>query len=309
MLQYLNIILDDSSVSFCYYKPRTKSSLINLDTLKAGIRFAMMENLMVQFAYPNYPLPQNYIEVIETIDHFNIKQTADKADVCIVNDWNFSDIKGDIPVVVRSSKQALFNNYQSLADMLSSIKRVNIIITDIETFNNDDFKNYKEVLSFLEKELRKAYIEGKEPQLNLLTDRIFLSQMNNCGAGEMHITLAPNGKFYICPAFYYENDNEDIGNLAEGIAIRNKQLYKIDHAPICRHCDAYQCKRCIWLNKKTTLEINTPSHEQCVLAHLERNGSRELLLNIRKYGNILSEQEEINKIDYLDPFEKRNEWD
>ena len=89
--------------------------------------------------------------------------------------------------------------------------------------------------------------------------------------------------------------------------IKNKQLYRLDHAPICRHCDAWQCKRCIWLNRKTTLEVNTPSHEQCVVAHLERNASRELLENIRKHGMFLPETE-IKEIDYLDPFDKRDEW-
>ena len=76
---------------------------------------------------------------------------------------------------------------------------------------------------------------------------------------------------------------------------------------MCSHCDAYQCKRCVWLSRKTTLEVNTPSHEQCVVAHLERNASRELLVNIRKHGMFLPETA-IKEIDYLDPFEKREEW-
>ena len=154
----------------------------------------------------------------------------------------------------------------------------------------------------------RIYVDGKTPQLNVLTDRMMLKEMNNCGAGDTNITLAPNGKFYVCPAFYYEDEADSIGDLEHGLDIKNKQLYRLDHAPICRHCDAWQCKRCIWLNRKTTLEVNTPSHEQCVLAHLERNASRDLLNNIRKYGTFLPEQEEIKEIDYLDPFDKRDEW-
>ena len=57
-----------------------------------------------------------------------------------------------------------------------------------------------------------------------------------------------------------------------------------------------------------TLEVNTPSHEQCVLAHMERNASRELLQNIRKHGTFLPEQKEIKEIDYLDPFDKKDTW-
>jgi CXXX repeat peptide maturase len=137
---------------------------------------------------------------------------------------------------------------------------------------------------------------------------MMLDRMNNCGAGDTTITLAPNGNFFICPAFYYEDEADSIGDLGHGLGIKNKQLYKLGYAPICRHCDAWQCKRCIWLNRKTTLEVNTPSHEQCVVAHLERNASRELLNNIRKHGTFLPEQEDIKVIDYLDPFDIVNTW-
>ena len=132
--------------------------------------------------------------------------------------------------------------------------------------------------------------------------------MNNCGAGDTNITIAPNGKFYICPAFYLNDESDNVGSITEGLDIKNKQLYRLDHAPICRHCDSYQCKRCIWLNRKTTLEVNTPSHEQCVLSHIERNTSKKLLERIRLHGDFLPEIN-ISTIDYLDPFEKRNEWD
>ena len=160
------------------------------------------------------------------------------------------------------------------------------------------------------------YVEGSTIQLNLLTDRMMLNKMNNCGAGDTSITLAPNGKFYVCPAFYVVKEEDEIGNLntpigdlENGLDIKNTQLYKLDHAPLCRHCDAYQCKRCVWLNRKTTFEVNTPSHEQCVMAHLERNASRELLNSIRQHGTFLPDQEEIQEITYLDPFDVRKEWE
>ena len=162
------------------------------------------------------------------------------------------------------------------------------------------------MLATLSAKVERLYVERKSPQLNLLTDRMMLTAMNNCNAGWENITLAPDGKFYVCPAFYLEQAY-NIGTLEEGLDIKNPQLYRLDHAPICRHCDAYQCKRCIWLNRKTTLEVNTPSREQCVMAHLERNASRGLLQNIRKHGTFLPDKE-ISKIDYLDPFDKREEW-
>lgn len=307
MLQYLIILLDETSTSFCHYEnTRKEERLIPLDVLRKGIRYGMMENLMIQFVYPNYDLPQEYKDEVETIDHLKIKPIADEADVWVIDEP--IKVAGNVPVVLRVSKEALFGKEYEIVGMLKNVPRLNIAITNVETFTEDDFVQYKLLLERISVEVERMYAEGKSPQLNLLTDRMMLKEMNNCGAGDGNITLAPNGKFYVCPAFYYEDEEDSVGDLEHGLDIKNKQLYKLEYAPICRHCDAYQCKRCIWLNRKTTLEVNTPSHEQCVAAHLERNASRGLLADIRKHGTFLPEQEEIKEIDYLDPFDKRDEW-
>ena len=240
----------------------------------------------------------------------------------VLNGWEAlaSDCKSeatgfDVPLVLRTAKAELFERYGELKPVLSRTPRLNVVITDVETFTDEDFGKYKAVLSELSAAVEQLYAEGKSPQLNILTDRMMLREMNNCGAGDTTLTLAPNGKFYVCPAFYYDDEADSVGDInapdfrsAEDLDVRNRQLYKLDHAPICRHCDAWQCKRCVWLNRKTTLEVNTPSHEQCVVAHLERNASRELLQRIRRHGTFLPEQEEIKELDYLDPFDKRDEW-
>lgn len=308
MLQYLVILLDDASTSYCHYSNgECESRLIPLQTLKDGIRFGMKENLMIQFVYPERELPKEYDEMVESIDHSKIKPILDDADVLIINEWEKMPNVTDIPIVIRTGKAAFFAKYKMIFPLLSKAPRVNITFTDVEAFTETDFETYKNILAEFGKELKSLYLDGKSLQLNLLTDRMMLTQMNNCGAGDTTITLAPNGKFYVCPAFYYENEADSIGDLEHGLDIKNKQLYKLEYAPICRHCDAYQCRRCIWLNRKLTLEVNTPSREQCVMAHLERNASRELLANIRKHGEFLPETE-IKEIDYLDPFDKREEW-
>ena len=311
MLQYLIILLDKRSTSFCGLAPSPSSMgegncLMPLETLKQGIRFGMMENLMIQYVYPEHELPTEYTEIIESIDHSKIKPMKDGADVWVSK--NIKGIKADVPVVWRTDKQSLFNSEADIISALENVPRLNVVLTDVETFTDDDFEKYKQLLSVLAEHIERLYAEGKSPQLNLLTDRMMLSNMNNCGAGDTTITLAPNGKFYVCPAFYYDNEADSIGDLEHGPDIKNRRLYKLEYAPICRHCDAYQCKRCIWLNHKTTLEVNTPSREQCIIAHLERNASRDLLNNIRKHGKFMPEQEEIKEIDYLDPFDKKDTW-
>lgn len=319
MLKYLVILLDDTSTSYCHYEnEKTECKLISLEDLKAGIFFAMKENLMIQFVYPAYYLPKEYKEVIHSIDHSKIVtiDSLEKGDVLVINNWEClksSQLDENKTYVLRLEKRDFFSNTIQIRDILRKVLRLNIAITDIETFSKEDFDKYDECLKLLLQEIENLYANGRFPQLNLLTDRIMLTAMNNCNAGWENITLAPDGKFYVCPAFYQANSKtviEDkaysIGDLQRGLYIKNPQLYKLTFAPLCRNCDAYQCKRCIWLNCMTTLEVNTPSHEQCVVAHLERNTSRELLHKIRKYGDYLPDVE-IKEISYLDPFDVRKE--
>ncbi len=314
MLQYLVILLDDTSVSYCHYtNTRKERHLIGLDNLKEGISWAMKENLMIQFVYPDYELPKEYQEVIETIDHSKIQPLAcmdADADVVVLDNW--MDLKNDAlqkdkVYVWRTGKDDFFNHHNLTLQTLRKVARLNVVITDVETFDEEDFEDYPIALKTLSKGVKELYAEGLSPQINLLTDRMLLDKMNNCNAGWENITLAPNGKFYVCPAFYLEDETSSVGDLTNGLDIKNPQLYRLDHAPLCRNCDAYQCKRCIWLNRKTTLEVNTPSHEQCVTAHLERNASCALLGDIRTLGTFLPDRE-IKEISFLDPFDARKEW-
>ena len=313
MLQYMIILLDDTSTSFCHYNVnKTERRLISLDDLRAGIRLAMIENLTIQFVYPDYDLPIEYKDAIHTIDHSEIKpltNATQEPDVVTIDGWNWPIETQNLVcqiVVIRTTLQDLLAHGNKVMTLLSAVQRLNVVITDVERFSDDQQEAYREWLGKMSQEIECLYVNGKSPQFNLLTDRMMLTTMNNCGAGDTCITLAPNGKFYVCPAFYYENHEDIVGTLTSGISIPNKQLYKLDFAPICRNCDAWQCKRCVWLNRKMTLEVNTPSREQCVMAHLERNASRGLLANIRKQGTFLPENPNIPEVDYLDPFDNLN---
>lgn len=319
MMQYLVILLDDTSVSFCHYSNDSKeSNLMPIETLKAGIVFAMKENLNIQFVYPCHKLPQEYLEVIDRIDHTNIQPACrgGNGEVIVLNDIDDTEtvvLRHGVSYVLRIDKLTLFSKVDKVCELLQQVMRLNVVITDVETFKDKDIPLYKEFLNKLSMAAELSFSKGKKVQCNLLTDRMVLDKMNNCGAGDTTITLAPDGKFYICPAFYLTDEvdalgrlNYSIGDLQNGMNIKNPQLYKLDYAPLCRQCDAYQCKRCIWLNRKMTYEVNTPSHEQCVMGHLERNASRNLLQNIRKYGTFLSGRD-IREINYLDPFDVRKE--
>ena len=105
MMQYLVILLDDTSVSYCHCdNPYSERRLISLDNLRAGILYAMKQNLMIQFVYPDYELPQEYLEVIDTIDHHDIRgwyAGVPPADVMVIEDskFNIENVSGAVCVL------------------------------------------------------------------------------------------------------------------------------------------------------------------------------------------------------------------
>lgn len=314
MLQYLVILLDDTSVAYCHAaNPLKERNLIPLETLKKAILFGMKENLMIQYVYPEYELPEEYNEVIESIDHIKIGR-----EVAVYNEVP-SAIDADNAVLRLSVAEFIATQYD-IAALLPQAKRLNICLTDIDLFEDEQIEDYRKALATLNAVLLNQFKSDKQPQVNILTDRLQLTEMHNCGAGDSNITLAPNGSFYLCPAFYYDEKmgisnrlnhhkpsfERSVGDLENGLQIPNPQLLKLDHAPLCRICDAYHCNRCIWLNQKLTWDNNTPSHQQCVLAHLERNAARDLQTKLIELG--INAGEEINEITYLDPFDVREQF-
>lgn len=308
MLKYLVIILSNQSTSFCHYENSKGSNLqtISTENLKAAIKFGMKENLMIQFVYPDYELTTEYTNLIESIDHIKIKpiKNSGQDDIGIINNW--SELSQPIcsdTIVIRTSIQELMSNKEMLLKAMKKHNRVNIALTDIDSCEMELISDYRNwLINFAINDVKQFSREmGHIPQLNILSDRLILKNMNNCNAGVDSITIGSDGNLYICPAFYY-NNHPNIGNIEDGI-IFNNELLKYDRAPICRICDAWQCKRCVWLNQKQTHELNTPGKRQCLISHIEREASRLLLKTLRENGPYMPDVQ-IEQLDYNEPFEK-----
>lgn len=313
MLKYLIVQTCDTASSFCHYNnTRTESRLIGIDTLREALLWAMKENLNVQFVLPDYSLPPEYDSLMDSVDHVKVCSSqspyAPEADVVVFNDWeSFSgyQLRKDVAYAIRTDFASLQRNCEQLCAALQKVDRLNIVLTDIERMDKSCQEVYSKMLDTVAASVKEEYKVGHAVQLNLLTDRLMLKAMNNCNAGWETVTLAPDGRYYVCPAFYLEGEDLPVGSVDEGLDIKNPQLYRLDHAPICRSCDSWQCRRCVWLNRRTTLEINTPSHEQCVTAHIERNASARLLASMKKeIPGIDMPASDLTETNVLDPFDK-----
>ena len=317
MLKYIVVPLTDDAVSYCHYNKIGKgANIIAEDDLHKAIRYAMLENLHMTFVFPSQSVPENYLTIIDTISHTKIAPInspyASMADIVVVEgvtELDCNKMSSNQILVLRISCSEIDCITQVYKNIIGKVARINIIVTDIDRSNDNTWNKYKSILDEIQLKVYAELQENNHTQINILSDRLYLTAMNNCNAGCESITLMPNGKFYPCPGFYYDDSNEDYGSINEEVSVKNQQLYRLDHAPICSHCDAYQCRRCVWLNRKSTLEVNTPSKEQCVWAHIERNASGNILRNVREnIGEMAFQDVSIPEIEYLDPFDNRNNW-
>lgn len=310
---YTIIILDGSASSFCYYEPSGSKDEMSLETLKESISFCTKHNIYATIIYPAHELESSKQKLLDRFVHVRILPLSRASELT----------EGDVLVVNYNQNEELLkripeNNYLNLIlrlkiDQIRDLEmiyhtyhnrfcRLTIILTDIHEADEDTLNRYRLNLKKVRDYIYPDWGFDGEFQLNIITDRMILREMNNCNAGITHFTIAPNGKFYICPGFYIENPKHSIGSFTEDINIPNAHLLNIDNAPICSMCDCFHCKRCVYLNQKTTLEVNTPSHQQCVTAHHERNATGVLLNSLQKRG-AFSDAEPIKPLFYLDPFE------
>ncbi|HBC30313.1 MAG TPA: CXXX repeat peptide maturase [Clostridiales bacterium] len=195
----------------------------------------------------------------------------------------------------------IINLAESIKKLLTNSSRINI---NLKIFNKTfDLDLYEGQLKRVVDIILQYKRNGKTKEINRITDRLYLDRMDNCEFGNYNFAVAPNGKFYICPAFYFNEPESDIGSLDEGITLIDKDIFKLHKSAYCSQCDSFQCNRCIYLNKKFTNEFNTPSSLQCKISHLERKMSLLLLEKLKAEKINVPNMINIEDIDYADPVE------
>ena len=278
------------------------------DTLRKIAYYALTNNLSLSILVGGEPLNNEINEALKYCNYVILRNintgiandTVHSLDIFDYDSNVWNDPHGE-HLILRMNRKHLSALPQWLAEHSLAYSRISLVIKDLGKATENDFATYQEVLQKTADWLPERQ-EEKPLDLSFLTDRLILTEQNHCDAGIKHLSVAPDGGFYLCPGFYYDGEkpftNIDAVLHTHELPIKNRQLLQLDHAPICEKCDAYHCKRCVYLNKKTTLEINTPSRQQCVFSHLERNASWTLIEPL-----FLSDEVAMEEIDYLDPFD------
>jgi uncharacterized protein len=297
--KYMIFIYSNNIASHCNYKTKENDNIIMNDILlEKGLEFAFNVGFIpVLLGYSNQ-INKNLLNKFHYIINNQLIDLFPEEKQIIIKNLNSSIYKNN------SIIQLTKNDFNILKDFSNKSKiegRINIYFQDIEEWNDRDFDTYKSTLKELNKLVFNYYKNNDTIEINLLTDIFNKEEINDCGAGEDSIYFAPNGNFYICPGFYFDNENDSIGNLDIGINIKNKRLLEVKNTPLCSMCDSFQCLRCKYLNKKLTNEIGVPSKNQCVKSHIERNNSMELLKELKKI-KYFTKSKMLKKLKYLDPF-------
>jgi len=311
--EYAVILLDSSAPSFCYYSVENrKKETMTEEMLDRAISFCMREECYSTVVYGNELPDDACMTLLSEFPHTRIIPLSLAVDVKSSDIYtvDFDDFEStltklkptsDLNVILRMNLGDVLFLADLLEQFCNRFIRLNVIFRDIQDADEIALNKYRLDLAYMRELLFKQFTYGRYFELNFATDRMSLFEMNNCNAGVTHVTLAPNGNFYVCPGFYYDNCLP-AGSLENGINIGNRQLFEYTYSPICNPCDCYQCKRCIYLNRRMTLEVNTPSHAQCVASHHERNMSGFLLEKLQNRG-FMASFPKIEPLFYLDPIE------
>lgn len=137
--------------------------------------------------------------------------------------------------------------------------RINIVKRDVCFWDDSAFNLYKEFIVYC----NESGIKDKV-SINILDH-----ENRECLAGISEFTLAPNGKIYICPGFFFEDSAQSVGNLANGINAEALRLLQRSKSSQCIHCSSTHCVRCSLSGLKSHGLLNKPALWNCKIHALE----------------------------------------
>ena len=303
----LYFIMDDNCVEYCNYKSVAEENIMPEEIIKKGFKFAEenfftpiilqskdsknIKNLSDYSYYEGYEIysennefAKNNQKKFRVFTPENLdNETKELGDTCVLN-VEAVDIR---------------NLSKYINKLLPKYNRINLNIK----YDNRDFdvKAYEEELFKISDVLSTYIIQGKYKSVNRITDDFSNSEMDNCNAGEKNFALAPNGKIYPCPKFYFEDKDSYVGDLDNGINVPDEKIFNLDKAPICQECDMYHCDRCVYLNKKFTYEYNTPAHIECAISIAEKKATYRLYKLVKDIDSKFKDIKVSN--DFTEPME------
>lgn len=270
--KYLYIILQDNMLPHCQYKTRSDSDVkMSTDLI----------NMAFEFARKNYMVPVILGDEMASLtahqkNTFHLSMPSSNIDEAIlgasevtevlpiINSDTYEELTRTVDSCILSIDAQSVDNLQTMVSHLAQYAhRINIIPCDIMDWDDYDIARYNDQLVII-----KNMIDEKdlgEISINLFDHD---NHVANCHSGTKNVTLAPDGNFYLCPAFYFGN-HKPIGNVNTGYDIPDVDLLGKQKAPYCRSCNNYSCLSCYYINYEKTGMINIPPKKKCSIHEIE----------------------------------------
>ncbi len=311
----LQFMIGSNAVTTCSVSIGNRhNEIMDYATIKKGLKFAENNFMRPVFLHSeetaNVLLPLLSFEEYEILHYIPIEAFKDNIPVSeyqiIVSLKTLSYIEKiqyqDILFFNIPAKE-IKQLYGAFVKLAKKCNRINANIIGLD--KDFDFSEYEKQLRKCAEWIAEEFKKHNEiKELSLLVDLLYINKHEACSAGDTQFTYAPDGKFYICPAFY-ENSLGSIGTPESGINILNNQLLKPSHMPLCKMCDCFHCENCKYINKKETGEFNVSPSFQCIKAQVEKRVSKylqDLLGSRAEIKNYVKES------CYEDPIEQVGKW-
>lgn len=283
-LKYLYIITEDNAPAHCNYRNKNMNSKkISKEIMDKALKLCRSKELIPIFQgkIPEYvDMRKQIFFEISNENSFKNPVTG----ITVIDDMN---LKKDIMTAVVTlilNKNHIEKLAFSVKVLFDKAKRINIFISDLSEWNEQEIVLYKRQLKEISEFIFGKYKEGNYGyQINILTDRLYSDKDadNDCGAGSSSIAVGPNGKLYVCPAFYFNNPDKSIGDLKNGLEYDYKR-YLREKSAMCSKCKSEVCNRYIFEGYEICGELNVPSDIQCQINYIEANESRKLMCKLNK---------------------------
>lgn len=320
----LYFLLSDDYISYCCYENQSESDNEMSDNIILEGLNHSQDNFMIPIfvhgkSGKTLKVKEEYIDYdilhIVPIKYYDLAQKQGFRRILPVYDmenaWNKKVFIDNVILNVKQGEIKGLN--KAINELIKFSNRININILKLDRhFNEVEYKQQMEMIS--DKIIKIWENEGRFKEINLLTDILFLDKHDNCQAGENTFALSPSGKIYTCCAAFSNTKDCFIGDIDEGITEEyGARLYKVENSNLCRTCDAYQCKDCVYINRENTKEYNVSPSFQCRKSHIERTLSIDLKNRLKNCSIVPSKNiSEIKVNDFLDPiamfFENNNEF-
>lgn len=275
-LKYINFITSDGITPHCgYISKNDVNNHMSNAVIDKGLAFCYEYNLIPMFLGKcNHNLDAN------NKMHFNLlssRETIAQHNVISIYDSVIDNVVADSGVAILLINLSNLNEVFELCQKLALSKtRVNLFIQDIEKWKENDYNIYEKQVRKIGDLIIDGFKKNKKFNINIISDFFDKNHSKECGAGITTISLAPNGKFYLCPAFYFDDPENFIGTLDDGIVDIDKKFLSRNDSPVCAMCDSNNCTRCLFINKKMTRELHIPPINYCRVNTINRNVAKDV---------------------------------